>query len=317
MNSWPEKYFPSNQTQQQQQAMAASGGMFTGNGGGGGGGGFGGDNGQGPNPSFPTSNTPDFLSSLSQMGDSLLATDRPTRSGGGCGGGSSHPRTPMDGQMYNPCTPAADGHLNHPQTPLDGGQLSHPHTPIDGQLCYPRTPIDGGQLCHRRTPMDAQHPSTTVSDSICMTLLSDMGVQGVLRHPSSGPGTPGSLGNPLTPVSGGGANHRCSVGNRTSIMDNNVTNAPACCTSSNAHSNGSTSSSSGSLNSNGFMTSGRQNSVNSVRQQQQDMLDSDPCSDVGFDSDLGFHTPSLIDGEVQTHEAIDVSEQHSVSYNRS
>jgi hypothetical protein len=92
------------------------------------------------NPAFPPSSTPDFLNSLSQMGEQLGADLVPGASGdsklnsdpgshGGAGAGSDHlpPRTPMDGQ-------GASQPLCHPKTP---GTPSAVHTPQTPSLCNP------------------------------------------------------------------------------------------------------------------------------------------------------------------------------------
>lgn len=187
------------------------------------------DRGQGSSPCFSPLGSPDFLSTLSHMGDSLIPGE-----GKAAGGAHSlmdsqlrqprtpsdgsghlrhppepptHPRTPLDGQMcQNPRTPI-EAQMIHPRTPMDGqfsgqqqlltpleGQLMPPRTPLDGQVCtsYPQTPADG-QATHPRTPIDGgQHPGSTES----------------VRPPSRDaaalrptPGTPGS--NPRTPSTGG------------------------------------------------------------------------------------------------------------------
>jgi len=282
--------------------LGASGGMFLASGRGSAGCGFG-ENNQGPDPSFPPSNTPDFLSSLSQMGDNLIATDK-------SGGGGSHPRTPLDGQMCNPRTPA-DVHMGHPRTPIDG-QLGYPQTPMDGPSCHPRTPMDG-QLCHPRTPMDGQscHPRTPMDGQLCysaaqmdslgMTSQSDAG-HTLLRHPSSGPGTPGSFGNPRTPASNG-SNHRTTdgVGGGRNNVDNN-SNIGSNNAASGNNAPSSNGSSTGSMN--GFTSNYSQMTGNSQQPQSQ-QPQSTASVDLGFDSDIGFHTPSLIDGE--TSNTLDVS----------
>ena len=214
-------------------------------------------------PSFPTVNTPDFLSSLSQMNDNLLSSDKQ-------GGPGSLPRTPLDGQSYSAQTPGGGeaSQSYHPRTPLDN---FHPGTPGDGQNILARTPGDH-QSCQSR---GSSHDGSLANSE-------------KLRHLA--PGTPGSLGNPgscnapsrtgkngsadPTPNNNGGGNggYRCDSSNGFSSATMNVKNGTCC-------------------------TSGGQNAELS---QQND--------DIGstFDTDIGFHTSSLLDSESQSQEELDV-----------
>lgn len=258
----------------------------------------------GPNPAFPTSNTPDFLSSLSQMGDNLLPSDRLM-------GNGNHPRTPMDGQTTNPRTPNDGGQMCHARTPLDN-QIGHVHTPMDGtQLSHPRTPVDG-QLCPSRASLDSGQ-----SGQGCLTSEGQNGGH-LLRH--GAPGTPGSLGNPLTPASCSsgrtcrngsaefGANSVCSSGNN----NNNTSNVNSVSESNNGGSANNSSSSvvpvqcSSSISL--FSNTLANNSFAGQQQQQPQSLSSGNSIDSGFSTDLGFHTSALIDGDSMTgQESLDVS----------
>jgi len=152
------------------------------------------DRGQGPSPSFSPIGTPDFLSSLTHMGDNLVHSDVKCSTAQPADGQIKQPRTPLDGQMVNNhMRLTTDGQSVHPRTPLDGQMCSNPRTPLDGQLIHPRTPLDGGQLGastgQLRTPLDGQlmHPRTPMDG-----------------HMMSHPRTPmdGQLVNPRTPVDG-------------------------------------------------------------------------------------------------------------------
>lgn len=268
--------------------------------------------GQGPHPAFPTSNTPDFLSSLSHMGDNLMPSDRPT-------GNSGHPRNMMETQINNPRTPVdGGGQLCHPRTPLEG-QIGHAHTPIEGQLLlHPRTPVDG-QLCPSRASMDSQAGQSSDGH--------------VLRH--AAPGTPGSLGNPLTPAScgsgrtcrngstefggssnggnggssGGGGGTGGGSGNSggaSNSLPSGVSNLPRCSSSNGLYSNA--------LANNNLTSSGQQQQQiqqqQMQQQQQQPPLSSSSNSSIdnGFCTELGFHTSTLIDSDsMQEQESLDVS----------
>lgn len=274
--------------------------------------------GQGPHPAFPTSNTPDFLSSLSHMGDNLMPSDRPT--GGGSSGGGGHSRSMMETQINNPRTPVdGGGQLCHPRTPLEG-QIGHAHTPIEGQLSHPRTPVDG-QLCPSRASMDSQAGQSSDGH--------------VLRH--AAPGTPGSLGNPLTPApcgsgrtcrngsaefggssnggngggSGGGTGGGSGNGGGASnSLPSGVSNPPRCSSSNGLYSNA--------LANNNFTSSGQQQQQQQQQIQQQQMqqqqqqppLSSSSNSssiDNSFCTELGFHTSTLIDSDsMQGQESLDL-----------
>lgn len=194
-----------------------------------------GDIGQVRSPLFPPSDTPDFLSSLSQISDGLLVGE----------GGASHPRTPGS----NPRTPAeapicrtlldSAGQPGHPRTPMEGQMCQQPRTPMDNQLSHPpRTPIDN-QMPQVRTPVDGQHPRTPLDNPPSQSTMLDIsgGINscdsgvgsggGMLRHPSSGPGTPGSLGNPRTPASCG-SSHRLSGSGQMCTSNQNPQSSGSC-----------------------------------------------------------------------------------------
>jgi len=142
-----------------------------------------GDGHLGANPCFPPSSSPDFLSSLSQMGDSLLC---PSGGGGGVGDSAAGADNEKTSTTIHQYAPRLETPLMHPPTPLDG-QGSLPCTPINGQSGHPHTPLDihGGysesHLGPPGTPLDGQQGSMK------------------LRHAT--PGTPSSIsvGNPHTP----------------------------------------------------------------------------------------------------------------------
>lgn len=244
-----------------------------------------------------------------------MPSDRPTGSSG-----SSHPRGMMETQMNNPRTPVdGGGQLCHPRTPLEG-QIGHAHTPIEGQLSHPRTPVDG-QLCPSRASMDSQ------SGQACQSSDGH-----VLRH--AAPGTPGSLGNPLTPAScgsgrtcrngstefGGSSNGGNGSSGSTGGGNGNgggassgVSNPPRCSSSNSLYSN--------TLANNNFTSSGQQQQQMQQQQMQQQQMqqqqqqpplssssNSSSSIDNGFSTELGFHTSTLIDSDsIQGQESLDVS----------
>jgi len=191
------------------------------------------DRGQGASPCFSPLGSPDFLSSLSHMGDSLIPNDAKAAAGTQPMIDSQlrQPRTPSDGQL-------SGGHLRHPpdqppqvmhpRTPLDGQMCQNPRTPIEAQMIHPRTPMDGqfssqqlrtpleGQLMHPRTPLDGQvcnYPQSVGDGQAALPRTPMDGGQHPpsveSTRPSSSdaaalrptPGTPGS--NPRTPSTGG------------------------------------------------------------------------------------------------------------------
>lgn len=188
---------------------------------------------QGASPCFSPLGSPDFLSSLSHMGDSLIPGDAKAASGTQQSLIDSQlrqPRTPSDGQLsgghlrHQPDQPSQ---VMHPRTPLDGQMCQNPRTPIEAQMIHPRTPMDGqfsgqqlrtpleGQLIHPRTPLDGQvcnYPQTPADGQATLSRTPMDGGQHPAsaestRPPSSDtalrptPGTPGS--NPRTPSTGG------------------------------------------------------------------------------------------------------------------
>jgi len=189
---------------------------------------------QGASPCFSPLGSPDFLSSLSHMGDSLISGDgkpAPGTQQSMIDSQLRQPRTPSDGQItgghlrHQPDQPSQ---VMHPPTPLDGQMCQNPRTPIEAQMIHPRTPMDGqfsgqqlrtpleGQLMHPRTPLDGQvcnYPQTPADGQATLSRTPMDGSQ----HPASAestrppsndtvalrptPGTPGS--NPRTPSTGG------------------------------------------------------------------------------------------------------------------
>lgn len=149
----------------------------------------------GPNPCFPPSSTPDFLSSLSQMGDTILSSTGtgcgappPPAGGGGAAGGGGSSSDKAASMPMNQLVSRMDTPLMHPPTPLDG-QGSLPRTPINGP---PHTPLDvhGGSYADGLpgTPVDGGQQQQQ---------------QGSAKSRYATPGTPSSssAGNPHTPSS--------------------------------------------------------------------------------------------------------------------
>ena len=227
---------------------------------------------QGASPCFSPLGSPDFLSSLSHMGDSLIAGDgKPpagsqpiidgqlrqprTPSDGQLSGGGGHlrhppdqppavmhPRTPLDGQMcQNPRTPI-EAQMMHPPTPMDGQfSVQQMRTPLEGQLMHPRTPLDG-QLCnYPHTPADGQasHPRTPMDGS--QHPVSTESARPSSSDPTSlrpTPGTPGS--SPQTPSAGGrsyATSSSCMASNTvrtgcSTLSHSSVNSAASCSTDS-------------------------------------------------------------------------------------
>ena len=225
------------------------------------------DRGQGASPCFSPLGSPDFLSSLSHMGDSLIPGDGKAAAGATQSLMDSQlrqPRTPSDGQMTS-------GHLRHPpdqppqvmhpRTPLDGQMCQNPRTPIEAQMIHPRTPMDGqfsgqqlrtpleGQLVHPRTPLDGQvcnYPQALSDGQATLPRTPMDGGQHPAsvestRPPSSDaaalrptPGTPGS--NPRTPSTGGRsypASSSCTTGSTqrsgcSTLSHSSISSAASC-----------------------------------------------------------------------------------------